>query len=124
MNNYLVVDAITEMDTDIIAEYLEMKKDLLSNLKKKRIWKINWKGWATLAACFILVVTSVLFVVLMNQTNKPSNSQTPGIGYNYGLGEICANDNWNGSKHSIVFNEVFVTNNISITAYSVRYLQQ
>ena len=104
MNNYLVVDAITEMDTDIIAEYLEMKKDLLSNLKKKRIWKINWKGWATLAACFILVVTSVLFVVLMNQTNKPSNSETSGIGYNYGLGEIFANYNWNGSKHSLVFN--------------------
>lgn len=112
MNNYLVVDAITEMDTDIIAEYLEMKKDLLSNFKKKRILKINWKGWATLVACFILIVSSVLLIMKTNNTDTPGGVQNPDKLYNFGIGDICNNDDWNGTPHSVVFNKVYVTNSI------------
>lgn len=112
MNNYLIVDAITNIDIDIVEEYLAMKKEILSAHKKSNKNKINWKGWATLAACFVLMLSSVLIVFIMNKTNNGSGVQTPDKGYSFGIGEVCENKNWNGSYHSIVFNNVYLTEEI------------
>ena len=36
MNNYLFVDAVSYLDTDLLAEHLEKKDKLKHNLKNKR----------------------------------------------------------------------------------------
>lgn len=112
MNNYLIVDAITQMDSDVIAEYLATKRKTLSKNEKTTVFKINWKGWATLVACFIVIVSSVLWIMTMNKPDSPSGVQKPDKLYNFGIGDICNNENWNGAPHSVVFNEVYVTNSI------------
>lgn len=112
MNSYVIVDAITKMDDDIIAEYFSTKKAMLSKRKRANGFKTNWKGLAVLAACFILMISSAVTILVMQYVSE-SGVQTPDKRYNFGLGEVCENDNWNGTQHSIVFNEVFITNNIT-----------
>ena len=54
MNNYLFVDAVSHLDTDLLTEHLEKKDKLRNKLKSKR--KVNILRWSAVAACLCLVI--------------------------------------------------------------------
>lgn len=113
MKKHLIEDAVSLLDDDLLNEHLEKKR----NLKEKqdyivpRKFRINPKGWIAFAACFALIVSVVLF---MTKGNKPDDGgEIPDKGYIFRLGAVCENDDWNNAKHSIVFNDVYITNDIA-----------
>jgi len=52
MTQEKIIDAITELDSDILERYFAVKADLAAKKKPK---KIAWVKWASLAACLGLV---------------------------------------------------------------------
>ncbi len=90
MTQEKLIDAITDLDSDILNRYFDMKADLASKKKpKKRTW-IKWASMA--AACFCLVlVVSVVFFKGEQTPNAPSAEY---IGYTatssfYYDGDVC-----------------------------------
>lgn len=61
------IDAITELDSDILDRYYTMKNELAA---KKKPRKLAWIKWASIAACFCLIVTAVICIPLMNNDGK------------------------------------------------------
>ena len=56
MTQEKLIDAITDLDSDILNRYFDMKADLAA---KKKPRKRTWVKWASLAAaCFVLVITA------------------------------------------------------------------
>ena len=56
MTQEKLIDAITDLDSDILNRYFDMKADLAAKKKPK---KRTWVKWASLAAaCFVLVITA------------------------------------------------------------------
>ena len=56
MTQEKLIDAITDLDSDILNRYFDMKADLAA---KKKLKKHTWVKWASLAAaCFVLVITA------------------------------------------------------------------
>ena len=56
MTQEKLIDAITDLDSDILNRYFDMKADLAAKKKpKKRTW-IKWASMA--AACFVLVIAA------------------------------------------------------------------
>ena len=53
MTQEKLIDAITDLDSDILNRYFDMKADLAAKKKPK---KRTWVKWASLAACFCLVI--------------------------------------------------------------------
>lgn len=53
MTQEKLIDAITDLDSDILNRYFDMKADLAAKKKPK---KRTWVKWASLAACLCLVV--------------------------------------------------------------------
>ena len=59
MTQEKLIDAITDLDSDILNRYFDMKADLAAKKKpKKRTW-IKWASMA--AACFVLVIAATFF---------------------------------------------------------------
>lgn len=73
MNNYLFIDAVSHLDTDLLAEHLEKKDKLRNKLKSKR--KVNILRWSAVAACFTFVI--VMSVLLI--PNFVDGPDVPGI---------------------------------------------
>ena len=59
MTQEKLIDAITDLDSDILNRYFDMKADLAAK-KKPRLR--TWVKWATLAACLCLIITAVLVI--------------------------------------------------------------
>lgn len=56
MTQEKLIDAITDLDSDILNRYFDMKADLAAKKKPK---KRTWVKWASLAAaCFVLVIAA------------------------------------------------------------------
>ena len=55
MTQEKLIDAITDLDSDILNRYFGMKADLAAKKKPK---KHTWVKWASVAACFVLVITA------------------------------------------------------------------
>ena len=53
MTQEKLIDAITDLDSDILNRYFDMKADLAA---KKKLKKRTWVKWASMAACLCLVV--------------------------------------------------------------------
>ena len=60
MTQEKLIDAITDLDSDILNRYFDMKADLAAKKKPK---KRAWVKWASLAACFCFLLTAVAIVV-------------------------------------------------------------
>lgn len=69
MNN-IVVDAIGELDDSIIERYFETKEEL-DKKKNKTTHFVFWKRLVLISACFALVVSSVVAIIIP----KPDETQ-------------------------------------------------
>ena len=59
MTQEKLIDAITYLDSDILNRYFDMKADLAA---KKKPRKRTWVKWASMAACFALLVSASLWL--------------------------------------------------------------
>ena len=59
MTQEKLIDAITDLDSDILDRYFDMKADLAA---KKKPRKRTWVKWASLAACFALIITASMLL--------------------------------------------------------------
>ena len=59
MTQEKLIDAITDLDSDILNRYFDMKADLAA---KKKPRKRTWVKWASMAACFALLVSASLWL--------------------------------------------------------------
>ena len=83
MTQERLVNAITELDSDILDRYFTMKSALTENKKsKKRAW-VKWIPLA--AACFILMIFIVPSVFI---AFRGANSGDPGVDIYYSLDEV------------------------------------
>jgi hypothetical protein len=67
MTQEKLIDAITELDSDILDRYFTMKNELAS---KKKPTKHTWVKWASVAACFCLVLTAIICIPMINNDGK------------------------------------------------------
>ena len=93
MTQEKLIDAITDLDSDILNRYFDMKADLAA---KKKPRKRTWVKWASVAAaCFCLIlVVSVVFFKGEQPLNVPSAEY---IGYTatssfYYKNDVCNNE--------------------------------
>ena len=68
MTQEKLIDAITDLDSDILNRYFDMKADLAAKKKPK---KLAWMKWVSIAACFCLVFAIGFMVAPMFQ-NEPN----------------------------------------------------
>ena len=92
MTQEKLIDAITDLDSDILDRYFDMKADLAAKKKPK---KRAWVKWASLAACFCLVL--VVSVVFFKGEQTPDTPSTEYIGYTatssfYYKDDVCNNE--------------------------------
>ena len=60
MTQEKLIDAITDLDIDILNRYFDLKADLAAKKKPK---KRTWVKWASLAACLCIMLVGVMFTV-------------------------------------------------------------
>lgn len=70
MNNYLIMDAISYLDADMLAKHLERKEKLKIRAIRKK--KVNILRWGAIAAVFCLVLTTS-FVMMFNYFNDSTD---------------------------------------------------
>ena len=68
MTQEKLIDAITDLDSDILNRYFDMKADLAAKKKPK---KRAWVKWASLAACFAIATIAVAGIAFRGFFNKP-----------------------------------------------------
>ena len=61
MTQEKLIDAITDLDSDILNRYFHMKADLTAKKKPK---KRTWVKWASMAACLCLVVGAAFRIAI------------------------------------------------------------
>lgn len=61
MNNYLVMDAISYLDADLLAKHLEIKEKLKNRFKNKK--KANLSRISVIAACLCLIITLSAIII-------------------------------------------------------------
>ena len=67
MTQEKLIDAITDLDSDILNRYFDMKADLAS---KKKPRKRTWVKWVSVAACFALIIAVAL--PILNNITTPN----------------------------------------------------
>ena len=74
MTQEKLIDAITDLDSDILNRYFDMKADLAAKKKPK---KRTWVRWASMAACFCLVALVGVFTIpnLIGYQGGPSEDE-------------------------------------------------
>lgn len=92
MTQEKLIDAITDLDADILARYFDIKASIASKKKPKRH---AWVKWASVAACFCIVL--VISVVLLKGVQTPGTPSTEYIGYSatsafYYEDDVCENE--------------------------------
>lgn len=65
MNNHILIDAISYLDTDLLANHLERKGKLRNKLKSKR--KVNILRWSAAAAAFVVIISISTLIFLFNK---------------------------------------------------------
>ena len=70
MTQEKLIDAITDLDIDILNRYFDIKADLAAKKKPK---KRTWVKWASLAACLCLVIAGALTIPYLQ--NEPPHGQ-------------------------------------------------
>lgn len=84
MNKYLVADAISFLDAEMLAEHLKKKEKAK---KKKNIFRTVYKSIGGVAACLLLVFMSI-FAFHFFKDDKPPVT-TPDNVYSFLIGEEC-----------------------------------
>ena len=86
MNNYLVMDAISTLDIDLLASHFKKKEELRKKAMNKK--KANILKWSSLAACMCFVIAIGIILIPMIQ-----NFLTEGgaVKY-YSLGKTVENE--------------------------------
>ena len=70
MNNYLIVDAISYLDIDILASYLKEKGRLMNKVKSKKYSSILKRSVIAACVCFALVISVMLFPAIQNYVTE------------------------------------------------------
>ena len=78
MTQEKLIDAITDLDSDILNRYFDMKADFAAKKKPK---KRTWVKWASIAACFCLVIVGVFHFVIPFFPNQSPVSIWPKTHY-------------------------------------------
>ena len=86
MTQEKLIDAITDLDSDILNRYFDMKADLAAKKKPK---KLAWMKWASLAACFCFVFVGVFIIQYFN--NKQFEIP-PAVQFNNAEYVICGSE--------------------------------
>ena len=75
MTQEKLIDAITDLDSDILNRYFDMKADLAAKKKPK---KSTWVKWASVAACFCLIIVASIMVIpnILNDPNENADKIT------------------------------------------------
>lgn len=63
MNKYLILDAISYLDVELLANHLEKKEKLRS--RSKNMIKANLARWSVVAACIVLILCAVPVIHLI-----------------------------------------------------------
>ena len=87
MTQEKLIDAITDLDSDILNRYFDMKADLAAKKKPK---KRTWVKWVSVAACFCIMLVSVVFAVQYFDNNQFEIPQT--VKFNNTDYVICGSD--------------------------------
>lgn len=89
--NDLLVDAISNLDNDIIEQYFKTKETFTEKKNKAR-FTLTWKKQIMVAACFVIIAISMFVIVKFNINNRGGTNlpMTPNIDNN------TTNEKWNG----------------------------
>ena len=80
MNNYILLDAISCLDKELLAEHLKIKSKLRAKAKIKRIFT----KWAISVACLTIVLVSISLI-----TNELTHKNLGEIGeYKISMSEV------------------------------------
>ena len=88
MTQEKLIDAITDLDSDILNRYFDMKADLAA---KKKPRKRTWVKWASMAACFCLIIVASILVIpnILNDPNENADKITmQGVTVNSSIGQL------------------------------------
>ena len=88
MTQEKLIDAITDLDSDILDRYFDMKADLAAKKKPK---KNAWVKWASVAACFCLIIVASIMVIpnILNDPNENADKITlQGVTVNSSIGQL------------------------------------
>ena len=88
MTQEKLIDAITDLDSDILNRYFDMKADLSAKKKPK---KRTWVKWASVAACFCLIIVASILVIpnILNDPNENADKITmQGVTVNSSIGQL------------------------------------
>lgn len=88
MTQEKLIDAITDLDSDILNRYFDMKADLAAKKKPK---KRTWVKWASMAACFCLIIVASIMVIpnILNNPNENADKITmQGVTVNSSIGQL------------------------------------
>ena len=88
MTQEKLIDAITDLDSDILNRYFDMKADLAA---KKKPRKRTWVKWASMAACFCLIIVASIMVIpnILNDPNENADKITlQGVTVNSSIGRL------------------------------------
>ena len=88
MTQEKLIDAITDLDSDILNRYFDMKADLAAKKKPK---KRTWVKWASMAACFCLIIVASIMVIpnILNNPNENADKITmQGVTFNSSIGQL------------------------------------
>ena len=88
MTQEKLIDAITDLDSDILNRYFDMKADLAA---KKKPRKRTWVKWASMAACFCLIIVASIMVIpnILNDPNENADKITlQGVTVNSSIGQL------------------------------------
>ena len=88
MTQEKLIDAITDLDSDILNRYFDMKADLAAKKKPK---KRTWVKWASVAACFCLIIVASIMVIpnILNDLNENADKITlQGVTVNSSIGQL------------------------------------
>lgn len=107
MNQFILLDAIGYLDTDLLEKHLARKEKLK---KRRTIFRENCKRVGITAACLLLTLVSV--VTLRYFFNDTTPTVTPDKVSSFAMGEICKST-VNDMDYSIVFDSVVLTREVS-----------
>ena len=88
MTQEKLIDAITDLDSDILNRYFDMKADLAAKKKPK---KRTWVKWASMAACLCLIIVASIMVIpnILNDPNENADKITmQGVTVNSSIGQL------------------------------------
>ena len=109
MNNYLIVDAVSYLDADLLAEHLERKEKLRIKAKNKK--KVTLMRWSAIAACICLfVVISIIPRLAQHSVENESRVTILGGTVESSWGTITYIEN-NSDLSQITFNMIKETDN-------------